>query len=99
MGNAQKILTSAKKYTAFFPEAYGRVGAILEEALAADKNFDARLKAFEALVPKKAVAKLNKTAAKQDKIKSLALLYKSNITNFRNNRKFPIENLRKCYIF
>ncbi|WP_304247102.1 GH116 family glycosyl hydrolase [Fibrobacter succinogenes] len=66
-------LTSAKKYTAFFPEAYGRVGAILEEALAADKNFDARLKAFEALVPKKAVAKLYKTAAKQDEFKSLAI--------------------------
>ena len=66
-------LTSAKKYTAFFPEAYGRVGAILEEALAADKNLDARLKAFEALVPKKAVAKLYKTAAKQDEFKSLAL--------------------------
>lgn len=64
-------LTSAKKYTVFFPEAYGRVGAILEEALAADKNFDARLKAFEALVPKK--AKLYKTAAKQDEFKSLAL--------------------------
>ena len=66
-------LTSAKKYTAFFPEAYGRVGAILEEALAADKNMDTRLKAFEALVPKKAVAKLYKTAAKQDEFKSLAL--------------------------
>ncbi|WP_297697672.1 GH116 family glycosyl hydrolase [uncultured Fibrobacter sp.] len=66
-------LTSAKKYTAFFPEAYGRVGAILVEALAADKNFDARLKAFEALVPKKAVAKLYKTAAKQDEFKSLAI--------------------------
>ena len=66
-------LTSAKKYTAFFPEAYGRVGVILEEALAADKNFDARLKAFEALVPKKAVAKLYKTAAKQDEFKSLAI--------------------------
>jgi beta-Glucocerebrosidase 2 N terminal. len=66
-------LTSAKKYTTFFPEAYGRVGAILEEALAADKNMDARLKAFEALVPKKAVAKLYKTAAKQDEFKSLAI--------------------------
>ena len=66
-------LTSAKKYTAFYPEAFGRVGAILEEALAADKNMDARLKAFEALVPKKAVAKLYKTAAKQDEFKSLAI--------------------------
>ena len=34
---------------------------------------DARLKAFEALVPKKAVAKLYKTAAKQDEFKSLAI--------------------------
>ena len=66
-------LTSAKKYTAFYPEAYGRVVALLTEALAADKTFDARLKAFENLVPKKPVAKLYKTAAKQAEFKSLAI--------------------------
>ena len=66
-------LTSAKKYTAFYPEAYGRVVALLTEALAADKTFDARLKTFEALVPKKEVAKLYKTAAKQAEFKSLAI--------------------------
>ena len=66
-------LTSAKKYTAFYPEAFGRVEAMLDEALSADKNFDARLKAFENLVPKKAVAKIYKTAAKQNEFKSLAI--------------------------
>ena len=66
-------LTSAKKYTAFYPKASGRVAAMLDEALAADKNLDARLKAFENLVPKKAVAKLYKTAAKQKEFKSLAI--------------------------
>ena len=66
-------LTSAKKYTAFYPEAFGRVEAMLDEALSADKNFDARLKAFENLVPKKAVAKIYKTAAKQSEFKSLAI--------------------------
>ena len=66
-------LTSAKKYTAFYPKASGRVAAILDEALAADKNLDARLKAFEALVPKKAVAKIYNTAAKQNEFKSLAI--------------------------
>jgi uncharacterized protein (DUF608 family) len=66
-------LTSAKKYTAFFPKANGRVAAILDEALAADKNLDARLKAFENLVPKKAVAKIYNTAAKQNEFKSLAI--------------------------
>ncbi len=66
-------LTSAKKYTAFYPKASGRVAAMLDEALAADKNLDARLKAFENLVPKKAVAKLYKTAAKQNEFKSLAI--------------------------
>ena len=66
-------LTSAKKYTAFYPEAFGRVEAMLDEALSADKNFDARLKAFESLVPKKAVAKIYKTAAKQNEFKSLAI--------------------------
>lgn len=66
-------LTSQKKYTAFYPEAFGRVGAILEEALAADKTFDARLKAFEALVPKAKVAKIYKEAKKQVEFKSLAI--------------------------
>lgn len=66
-------LTSAKKYTAFYPEAFGRVAAMLEEALKADKTMDARLKAFENLVPKKAVAKIYKDAKKQAEFKSLAI--------------------------
>ncbi|MCQ2060615.1 MAG: non-lysosomal glucosylceramidase [Fibrobacter sp.] len=66
-------LTSQKKYTAFYPEPYGRVTAMLLEALAADKKFDARLKAFEALVPKAKAAKLYKSAAKQAEFKSLAI--------------------------
>lgn len=66
-------LTSQKKYTAFYPEPYGRVWAILNEALDADKNFDARLKAFENLVPKKNVARLYDTEQQRGQFKSLVI--------------------------
>lgn len=68
-------LQSQKKYTTFFPEAYGRVRAILAEALVADKDFQKNLlKNYNSLVPSKFLEKIYpKDVAKQDALKSLTL--------------------------
>lgn len=64
-----------KKYTVFFPEPYGRVRAMLSEALNFDAEFEKSFgEAFHALTPEKALSKLfPKDKKKQAEFRSLAL--------------------------
>lgn len=66
---------SQKKYTVFYPEAFGRVKAMLSEALSFDGEFEKSFgEAFRALTPEKALAKLfPKDKKKQAEFRSLAL--------------------------
>ena len=66
---------SEKKYTVFFPEAYGRVQAMLTEALLAEKEVLPKIaSAYSALVPEASIAKLYpKKGKERDDFKSLAI--------------------------
>lgn len=67
-------LESQKKYTAFFPEPFGRVRAILLEALKNDKFFkNDALKDYAALVPEIALKRISSSKASAENTKSLAL--------------------------
>lgn len=67
-------LESQKKYTAFFPEPFGRVRAILLEALKNDNLFKTdALKGYAAMLPETALKKISSSKAAADKVKSLAL--------------------------
>ncbi len=64
-----------KKYTVFYPESFGRVQAMLSEALSFDAEFEKTFgEAYRALAPEKALAKLfPKDKKKQAEFRSLAL--------------------------
>ena len=68
-------LTSEKKYTVFFPEPFGRVRAILSEALKNDAYVKSEaLKDYLNLAPLKTAAKIySKNGTKQNELQSLAL--------------------------
>lgn len=64
-----------KKYTVFYPDPFGRVQAMLSEALSFDAEFENTFgEAYRALAPEKALAKLfPKDKKKQAEFRSLAL--------------------------
>lgn len=68
-------LESQKKYTAFYPEAFGRVQAILKETLAADAKVSAELeKSYSNLISVEVLKKVYpKSKDKQSDLKSLTL--------------------------
>src|SRR5574344_1364271 len=68
-------LESQKKYTVFYPEAFGRVQAILREALSADARISSELdKSFSNLISTDVLDKIYpKSKAKQSDLKSLTL--------------------------
>lgn len=68
-------LESLKKYTVFYPEPFGRVQAMLSEALNFDGEFEKSFgDAYRALAPEKSLSKLfPKDKKKQANFRSLAL--------------------------
>lgn len=68
-------LESLKKYTVFYPEPFGRVKAMLSEALGFDGEFEKTFgEAYRSLAPEKGLAKLfPKDRKKQANFRSLAL--------------------------
>src|SRR5574344_1941291 len=68
-------LESQKKYTVFYPEAFGRVQEILKEALSADARISSELdKSFSNLISTDVLDKIYpKSKAKQSDLKSLTL--------------------------
>ena len=68
-------LESLKKYTVFYPEPFGRVQAMLSEALNFDSEFEKSFgESYRALAPEKSLAKLfPKDKKKQANFRSLAL--------------------------
>ena len=68
-------LESLKKYTVFYPEPFGRVKAMLSEALGFDAEFEKTFgEAYRSLAPEKGLAKLfPKDGKKQANFRSLAL--------------------------
>lgn len=64
-----------KKYTVFYPEPFGRVKAMLSEALSFDAEFEKTVgESYRTLVPEKSLAKLfPKDKKKQAHFRSLAL--------------------------
>ena len=68
-------MESLKKYTVFYPEPFGRVEAMLSEALNFDGEFEKSFgDAYRALAPEKSLAKLfPKDKKKQANFRSLAL--------------------------
>lgn len=68
-------LESLKKYTVFYPEPFGRVKAMLSEALGFDAEFEKTFgEAYRSLAPEKGLAKLfPKDRKKQANFRSLAL--------------------------
>lgn len=66
-------LESQKKYTTFFPEPFGRVRAILLEALKNDSLFRDSLKVYQDLIPENALKRISTSKGAIDKTRSLAL--------------------------